>query len=51
MKNVAIVCDVMKQDLEKIVETKKIQNLDFVFMEQYLHNTPDIMRTEAAGRD
>ena len=44
MKNVAIVCDVMKQDLEKIVKTKKIKNLDFVFMEQYLHNTPDIMR-------
>ncbi len=44
MKNIAIVCDVMKQDLEKIVETKKIENLDFIFMEQHLHDTPDIMR-------
>ncbi len=44
MKNIAIVCDVMKQDLEKIVKNKKIENLDFIFMEQHLHNTPDIMR-------
>lgn len=44
MKNIAIVCDVMKQDLENIVRNKKIENLDFIFMEQHLHNTPDIMR-------
>ena len=44
MKNIAIVCDVMKEDLEKIVRVKKIENLDFIFMEQHLHNTPDIMR-------
>jgi hypothetical protein len=44
MKNIAIVCDVMKQDLEKIVKNKKIENLDFIFMEQHLHDTPDIMR-------
>lgn len=44
MKNIAIVCDVMKQDLERIVKNKKIENLDFIFMEQHLHNTPDIMR-------
>ena len=44
MKNIAIVCDVMKHDLENIVRDKKIENLDFIFMEQHLHNTPDIMR-------
>jgi len=44
LKNVAIVCDVMKQDLEKIVKDKKINNLDLIFMEQHLHNTPELMR-------
>jgi len=44
MKNIAIVCDVMKQDFENIVRDKKIENLDLIFMEQHLHNTPDIMR-------
>jgi len=44
MKNIAVVCDVMKEDLEKIVQDKKIKDLEFVFMEQHLHNTPDIMR-------
>lgn len=44
MKNIAIVCDVMKNDFQKIVKSKDINNLDFIFMEQQLHNTPDIMR-------
>ncbi|MBM3700141.1 MAG: DUF1638 domain-containing protein [Actinobacteria bacterium] len=44
LKNIAVVCDVMKQDLEKIVKDRKIDNLDFIFMEQHLHNTPDLMR-------
>lgn len=44
MKNVAIVCDVMKNDFLKIAADKNINNIDFVFMEQQLHNSPDIMR-------
>jgi hypothetical protein len=44
MKNIAIVCDVMKNDLLKITKDKNIENLDFIFLEQHLHNTPDIMR-------
>ncbi|MBM3709132.1 MAG: DUF1638 domain-containing protein [Actinobacteria bacterium] len=44
MKNIAIVCDVMKSDFKRITESKNIDNLDFIFMEQQLHNTPDIMR-------
>ncbi len=44
MKNIAIVCDVLKNDLERIIKDKYINDLDLVFMEQQLHNTPEIMR-------
>ncbi|MBM3707873.1 MAG: DUF1638 domain-containing protein [Actinobacteria bacterium] len=44
MKNIAVVCDVMKNDFLGIVKSRNINNLDFIFMEQQLHNTPDIMR-------
>ena len=44
MKNIAIVCDVMKNDFKRVAKSKNINNLDFIFMEQQLHNTPDIMR-------
>ncbi len=44
MKNIAIVCDVMKSDLISIVDSKNINNIDFIFLEQQLHNTPDLMR-------
>lgn len=42
MKNLAIVCDVMKNEFMKYKEEKE-NNLDCIFMEQYLHNTPDVM--------
>ena len=43
MKNIAIVCDVMKSDL---TERKDIDssNTDYIFMEQQLHNRPGTMR-------
>ncbi len=43
MKNIAIVCDVMRSDL---TERKDIDqgNTDYVFMEQHLHDRPEIMR-------
>ncbi|MCE5330178.1 DUF1638 domain-containing protein, partial [bacterium] len=44
MKNIAIVCDVMKSDFMEIAEKKSLDNMDFIFMEQQLHNTPDLMR-------
>jgi hypothetical protein len=44
MKNIAIVCDVMKGELERIKSLKKLDNLDIVFLEQHLHDTPDRMR-------
>lgn len=44
MKNIAIICDVMKSDFMEIAEKKSLNNMDFIFMEQQLHNTPDLMR-------
>jgi hypothetical protein len=44
MKNIAIVCDVMKGDFERIKSAKETDNLDVVFLEQHLHDTPDKMR-------
>src|SRR3989304_136150 len=44
MKNITIVCEVMKSDFAKISKTRKDNNLDCIFLEQQLHNTPDIMR-------
>jgi hypothetical protein len=34
MKNIAIACDVMKNDFIRIVKNKNINNLDFIFLEQ-----------------
>ncbi len=42
MKNIAIVCDVMKDEFKKY-EAEAGNNLDCIFIEQYLHNTPDLM--------
>lgn len=43
MKNIAIVCDVMKSDLTEREDIDS-SNTDYIFMEQQLHNTPNIMR-------
>ena len=45
MKNLAIVCDVMKNEFIKYGAAEE-NNLDCVFMEQHLHNTPDLMRVK-----
>jgi hypothetical protein len=42
MKNIAIVCDVMKNEFMKYGEAVE-NNLDCIFIEQHLHNTPDLM--------
>lgn len=42
MKNIAIVCDVMQNEFKKY-ENEADNNLDCIFIEQHLHNTPDIM--------
>ena len=42
MKNIAIVCDVMKNEFKKY-EAEVKNNLDCIFIEQHLHNTPDLM--------
>ena len=42
MKNLAIVCDVMKNEFMKYAEAAE-NNLDCIFIEQHLHNTPDKM--------
>lgn len=44
MKNIAIVCDVMKGEFERITPDDNHNNLDFIFLEQHLHDTPDKMR-------
>ncbi|MCL4416561.1 MAG: DUF1638 domain-containing protein [Actinobacteria bacterium] len=42
MKNIAIVCDVIKNEFTKYKDD--IDNhLDCIFLEQHLHNTPDLM--------
>lgn len=43
MKNLAIICNVMRGELEKFKEEKP-DHLDCVYLEQHLHDTPDIMR-------
>lgn len=43
MKNVAIICDVMKSELERIKDEGN-DNIDYIYMEQHLHDTPDRMR-------
>ena len=50
MKNLAIVCDIMKNEFERF-KKEGHDNLDCVFMEQHLHDTPDIMRGKTAGRN
>ena len=45
MKNLAIVCDVMKNESEEF-KKHNYANLDCVYMEQHLHDTPDIMRVK-----
>ncbi|MHB8276181.1 MAG: DUF1638 domain-containing protein [Candidatus Humimicrobiaceae bacterium] len=42
MKNIAIVCDVMKNEFTRYKDEEE-NNLDCIFLEQHLHNTPDIM--------
>jgi hypothetical protein len=46
MKNIAIVCDVMKGEFERMKGLRKTDNLDVVFLEQHLHDTPDKMRVK-----
>lgn len=43
MKDIAIVCDVMKNELERFKDKEK-SNMDYVFMEQHLHDTPEKMK-------
>jgi len=42
MKILAIVCDVMKNEFIKYGAAAE-NNIDCIFIEQYLHNTPDLM--------
>jgi hypothetical protein len=49
MKNIAVVCEVMKNDFIKMSKNNKGNNLDYIFLEQQLHNTPDIMRKRLQG--
>ncbi|MDD3520642.1 MAG: DUF1638 domain-containing protein [Actinomycetota bacterium] len=42
MKNIAIVCDVMKDEFTRY-KNEAGSNLECIFLEQHLHNTPDIM--------
>jgi len=44
MKNIAIICDVMKAEVERLKNSNKINNLDIIYLEQHLHDTPDKMR-------
>lgn len=43
MKNVAIVCDVMRSDLTRLNNLNH-NDMDFIFLEQHLHDKPDKMR-------
>lgn len=43
MKDIAIVCDVMKDEFERLKKEGR-NGIDYIFVEQYLHNTPDRMR-------
>jgi hypothetical protein len=43
MKDLAIVCDVMKNEFMKYRDAEE-NNIDCIFMEQHLHNTPDLMK-------
>lgn len=45
MKNLAIVCDVMKNEFEEF-KRQNHNDLDCAFMEQHLHDTPDTMRVK-----
>ncbi len=45
MKNLAIVCDVMKNEFERFKKEDQ-DGLDCVYMEQHLHDTPDTMRVK-----
>jgi len=42
MKNIAIVCDVMKDEFTRY-KNDTDNSLECVFLEQHLHNTPDVM--------
>jgi len=42
MKNIAIVCDVMKDEFTKY-KNDEDNNLECIFLEQHLHNTPEKM--------
>ncbi|MGM0366851.1 MAG: DUF1638 domain-containing protein [Actinomycetota bacterium] len=44
MKDIAIVCDVMKDELQNIKKGLASDNMDYIFMEQHLHDTPNKMR-------
>ena len=43
MKNIAIICDVMRSELERI-KGEENGSIDYVYLEQHLHDTPDKMR-------
>ncbi len=42
MKNLAIVCDVMKDEFTRY-KNEAGNNIECIFLEQHLHNTPDLM--------
>lgn len=43
MSNLAIVCDVMKGEFDRFKKNDS-KILDYVFLEQHLHDNPDKMR-------
>ncbi len=44
MKNIAIVCDVMRGELQNLKKELPEDNLDLIFLEQHLHDKPNRMR-------
>jgi len=44
MKDIAIVCDVLKDAFEKLKKELSHNHMDYIFLEQHLHDTPDKMR-------
>ncbi len=44
MKDIAIVCDVMKNEFRDKGKNLPSDNMDFIFLEQHLHDTPDKMK-------
>ena len=41
MKSIAVLFEVMKNDFIKMSKTKKCKNLEYIFLEQQLHNTKE----------